>query len=80
MLQESRLPFRMKVIINGREADFLVGSTLIVEVGNHPGENDKNKIFLEAGYDLLDFSNDELREQKALVINKIKKFYVSKNN
>ncbi len=80
MLQESRLPFRMKVVINGREADFLVGTTLIIEVGNHPGENDKNKIFLEAGYDLLDFSNDEVRDEKEKVLNKITKFYVSKNN
>ena len=73
MLQESRLPFQMKVIINGREADFLIGSRLIVEVGNHPGENEKNKIFLEAGYDLLDFSNDELREEREKVLTKIKK-------
>jgi very-short-patch-repair endonuclease len=59
ILKRNHLPFRSKVIIEGREVDFLIGN-LVIEIGNHSQDKEKNKLIIEAGYSMLFISNTKL--------------------
>jgi very-short-patch-repair endonuclease len=74
MLKERHIPFKHRIIINGREYDFLVGERLIVEIGNHITAKNKNIEILNLGYDLLDFSNEEIVGSRERIIRKIQKY------
>jgi hypothetical protein len=66
ILKKLHVPFKHRVILFGREIDFLIGNTA-VEIGDHPQDVSKNKKLLEGGYSLIFFSNVSLREAPDLV-------------
>lgn len=68
MLQELHIPFKTKVLIKGREVDFLIGRYTI-DIDGHPQDTDKNVLLAEAGYIPLHFYN---REVNAKLIGKLK--------
>ena len=69
-LKNSHIPFRHRVKILGYECDFLIGN-LIVEVGNHKGNPEKNAKLLSAGYSLYTIHNSEAKN----IINQIKNIW-----
>jgi len=62
ILKKLRVPFKHRVILFGREVDFLIGNTAI-EIGDHSQDVSKNRKLLEGGYSLIFFSNRQLREE-----------------
>lgn len=74
MLKREHIPFKHRIIINGREYDFLIGKHLIIEIGNHITLKDKNIEILNLGYDLLDFSNEEIVGSRERIISKIRNY------
>ena len=67
ILKRNRIPFRAKVVVQGREIDFLLREKIAVEIGNHSQDKLKNKLLLESGLSLLFISNKELYESPSLV-------------
>jgi very-short-patch-repair endonuclease len=59
LLQENHIPFRAKVKIKHREVDFLIGKWAI-EIDGHRQDTVKNKVLLEAGYNLIHFKNEDI--------------------
>ena len=59
ILKRNHIPFRSKVMIEGREVDFLIGK-LVVEIGNHAQDKRKNKLIIESGYSPIFISNRNL--------------------
>ena len=68
MLQELHIPFKTKVLINGREVDFLI-KKYAIDIDGHDQNTDKNVLLAEAGYIPLHFYN---REINAKLIGKLK--------
>jgi len=66
ILKKNHISFRAKVVIEGREIDFLIGKNAI-EIGNHPQNTLKNKHILEAGYSLFFITNIELYTNPELI-------------
>lgn len=66
ILKRNHIPFEAKVMIEGREIDFLLGKVAI-EIGNHAQDLIKNKKILEAGYSLYFISNRQLYSNPFLV-------------
>ena len=60
-LQEHHIPFKSKVIIKGREVDFIIGKYAI-EIDGHPQDGDKNQMLVEEGYTPIHINNSELNE------------------
>jgi very-short-patch-repair endonuclease len=73
-LKNHHIPFRHRVLIKGKECDFLIGN-LVIEVGNHKGNPYKNAELLNAGYSLYTFSNQEVISNRLQVINSILKWH-----
>jgi len=71
MLQELHIPFKTKVIIRGREVDFLIGKYAI-DIDCHKQNTAKNQILVEAGYIPIHYSNQEVNNK---LINKLKNYY-----
>ena len=72
MLQELRIPFKIKSIIKGFEIDFLIGNN-VIEIDGHIQNTNKNKILMEAGYNVYHFDNSEIGEKSKqwLILNKL---------
>ena len=72
MLQELRIKFKTKSIIEGFEVDFLIGRN-VIEIDGHIQNTNKNKILIEAGYNVYHFNNSEIGEESKqwLIINKL---------
>lgn len=68
ILKKHHLPFKFRWLIKGREVDFLVGKT-VIEIQDHIQDPEKNKMIVEAGYNLLYLTNKEIYEDK----NKVEK-------
>jgi len=60
ILKKSHISFKSKVIVGGREIDFVLRETIAVEIGSHSQDSKKNKIILELGYSLMFIRNEEL--------------------
>jgi len=73
-LKRRHIPFRHRVLIDGREYDFLIGKRLIVEIGNHIVKKEKNIDILNKGYSLFDFSNEEVVVNLQMIIKKIQTY------
>jgi len=72
MLKRGHIPFKTKVIISGREVDFLIGKYAI-DIDGHDQVPDKNVQLVNAGYIPIHFSNQEiLFYDKEILTNKIK--------
>jgi len=73
MLQELRIPFKAKQIIQGYEVDFLIGQN-VIEIDGHIQNTTKNKVLMENGYNVYHFQNNEVTNArewlKKLIINK----------
>lgn len=76
LLKRKHIHFRHRIKIKNREYDFLIGDSLIVEIGNHITLKDKNIEILNLGYSLLDFSNNEIVGNRENVIKKIIKIWL----
>ena len=59
ILKRCRIPFQTKVIINGREVDFLIGK-IVIEIDSHPQDVEKNRKLMELGYSPIHFNNWEI--------------------
>ena len=56
LLKENHIPFKAKVMIGGREVDFLVGRYAI-DIDGHEQFKGKNEMLVKLGYIPLHFSN-----------------------
>jgi len=59
ILKKNHIPFRTKVIIEGREVDFLVGKRAI-DIDGHKQDVQKNIMLVKAGYIPIHFSNKDI--------------------
>ena len=59
ILKRQRIKFRTKVKIKGHEVDFLIGNN-IIEIRNLNQRPERNKIFLESGYNLFYLTNQDI--------------------
>ena len=66
ILKRNHIRFSSKVMIKGREVDFLIGK-LVVEIGNHSQDKHKNKLIIESDYSMLFISNRQLYNSPSLV-------------
>lgn len=65
-----RISFKSKVILSGREYDFLIGK-YVIEIDGHVQSIEKNKALIEMGYIPIHFHNIDLIKNKQLIINKL---------
>ena len=66
VLKELKIPFKHRWMICGKEADFVIGKT-ILEIDGHPQEGNKNHILAEAGYTPLHLTNEEVKDTNKLI-------------
>lgn len=59
LLKKYHIPFRTKVIIENREVDFVIGST-VIEIDGHPQNPKKNIMLLREGYDVIHLNSWEI--------------------
>lgn len=57
--------FRAKVIIKGREIDFVIGKYTI-DIDGHPQDSEKNRMLIGEGYAPIHFFNHEIPQQLEL--------------
>lgn len=67
LLQDNQIPFEAKVIIQGREIDFLVGRYAI-EIDGHPQDTVKNILMVSAKYTPIHFTNEEVYKDRNKLI------------
>jgi len=73
VLKDGRIPFRTKVIVKGREVDFIIGKYAI-DIDGHDQDGAKNVHLVNAGYVPIHFSNQEIISyDKKLLTNKLKR-------
>ena len=65
VLKELKIPFKHRWMICGKEADFVIGKT-ILEIDGHLQTGNKNQIFVEAGYTPLHLTNEEVKDTNKL--------------
>lgn len=70
ILKELRIPFRFKEKIAGYEIDFLV-SNYAIEIDGHEQSTEKNIAIMEAGYIPIHFDNEELKNSRDNIKNKL---------
>lgn len=78
LLKELRIPFRYKVIIDGKEVDFLIDNYAI-EIDGHEQSSEKNAKLYELGYVPLHYDNIEIRTQLQSIKQIWKKYVTNKN-
>lgn len=71
ILKELHIRFKTKVIISGREVDFLV-KNYAIEINGHPQYIDKNEMLIQNGYIPLHINNEDLFNDKQLIKQQIK--------
>lgn len=73
ILKKSHIPFKTKVIVKGREVDFLIGRYAI-DINGHDQDSNKNVHLVKAGYIPIHFSNLEISTfDQELLTNKLKR-------
>ncbi len=70
MLQDLRIPFKTKLIIKGFEIDFLIGKN-IIEIDGHIQNTNKNKVLMEAGYNVYHLSNKEISDKTKIWLKQV---------
>lgn len=71
LLQENHIPFKAKVIIGGREVDFLVNN-IAIEVDGHTQDGLKNNMLVSLGYLPVHFHNEEIYNNREQILKTIK--------
>lgn len=61
LCKQLHIPFKTKVMIGGREIDFLIGSNAI-EIDSHLQDPTKNSMLLNLGYSPFHFFNWEVND------------------
>lgn len=74
LLKELHIPFRCKVMIEGREVDFLV-KNLAIEINGHPQKISKNSMLAELGYNPINFDNDQVLNNRETTKQTLKQLY-----
>jgi len=72
ILKKNHVPFKHRVIVAGREIDFIVGK-YAVEIDGHDQDNAKNKMLVEHGYTPWHITNKVLQETPQEVEDILKK-------
>lgn len=70
LLQERGIPFRSKVLIGGREIDFIINN-IAIEVDGHEQDGYKNHNLAKLGYTPIHFSNSEVYNNRQKVLETI---------
>lgn len=60
ILKQNHIPFRTKVIVKGREIDFLIGRYAI-DIDGHNQARGKNEMLVQAGLIPIHISNQEIK-------------------
>ena len=72
VLKELKIPFKHRVIIGGREVDFLLPNRVCIEIDGHAQDYKKNEMLIKEGYVPVHMTNEQ-------IINDLKlKNYVNK--
>ena len=73
ILKKNHIPFKTKIIVKGREVDFLIGRSAI-DIDGHNQDGQKNVHLVKAGYVPIHFSNREIFTlNEKLLTNKLKR-------
>jgi very-short-patch-repair endonuclease len=59
-LKKHRVPFRAKVLVEGREIDFLIGKCA-VDIDNHEQDFTKNEMLARVGFTPVHIANSEVK-------------------
>lgn len=65
ILKRNHIPFQFRVIVSGREIDFILKENIAIEIGDHSQDVVKNKGILESGYSLFFIKNKDLLKNSA---------------
>lgn len=60
LLKENNIPFRAKIIIKGREIDFLIGR-YAVDIDGHEQDEEKNRMLVQEGFVPIHYNNSEIK-------------------
>ena len=71
ILKSNHIPFRSKVVVNGREVDFIIGKYAI-DIDGHQQDGQKNVHLVNAGYIPIHFTNKEVDISDQELIKKLK--------
>lgn len=61
LLKENHIPFRAKVMIGGREVDFIVGKYAI-DIDGHEQDASKNEMLVKYGWIPIHYTNSEINK------------------
>ncbi len=59
LLKKLHVPFQSKVLVEGREVDFIIGRYAI-DIDGHTQDVDKNKMLVKNGYNPIHYNNNEI--------------------
>jgi len=71
ILKSNHIPFRSKIVVKGREVDFIIGKYAI-GIDGHKQDGQKNVHLVNAGYIPIHFSNKEVDISDKKLIKKLK--------
>lgn len=71
LLKSARIRFQAKVMIAGKERDFVIGNK-VIEINGHAQDEEKNNELVRLGYTPIHFSNDEILNNRDSIIEIIK--------
>lgn len=76
LLKRLRIPFRPKVIINGREVDFLI-KRYAIDIDGHAQDVEKNRMLVQEGYNPIHLENKDIPSEALVewLIQSIKNTY-----
>lgn len=74
ILKANRIPFKHRVILDGKEVDFIIGK-IAVEIDGHLQKPLKNKWLYELGYQPVHYTNNALLRNRDAVNEDIKHRY-----
>lgn len=66
VLKSLRIPFRHRVMIDGREIDFLLPDKVCIEIDGHEQDWLKNHKLIKAGYTPIHLTNKQIINDKNL--------------
>lgn len=66
VLKELHIPFKHRWIINGREVDFLLWDTVVIEIDGHEQDIVKNNDLLVSGFTPIHLNNSECSRENII--------------
>ena len=72
ILKQNHIPFRSKVVVRGREVDFIIGK-YVIGIDGHQQDGQKNAYLFDAGYIPIHFTNREVDISDQKLISKLKR-------